>query len=43
VAAEGAVEAKREDGATMKLLFCDVFEMRGGKISKLISYLMERK
>lgn len=41
VVAEGSVRATRSDGTTMDMVFCDVFEMRGGRISKLISYLME--
>jgi ketosteroid isomerase-like protein len=41
VVAEGSVRAQRKDGATMNLVFCDVFEMQGGRIRKLISYLME--
>ncbi len=43
VVAEGTVRAQRADGATMTLMFCDVFEMRGGKIKRLVSYLMEVK
>jgi uncharacterized protein len=43
VVAEGAVRAQRSDGATLNLVFCDVFEMRETKIRKLISYLMEVK
>ncbi len=41
VVAEGSVTATRADGGMMDAVFCDVFEMRGGKIAKLISYLME--
>jgi ketosteroid isomerase-like protein len=41
VVAEGSVRAQRKDGAIMNLVFCDVFEMQGGRIRKLISYLME--
>ena len=40
VVAEGTVRTKRKDGAILNLAFCDVFEMRGGKIKRLISYLM---
>ena len=40
VVAEGRVRAGRTDGTTMDLVFCDVFEMREGKIRKLMSYLM---
>lgn len=40
VVAEGAVLAPRSDGTTLSLVFCDVFEMTGGKIRKLTSYLM---
>jgi ketosteroid isomerase-like protein len=40
VVAEGAVIAPRTDGTVVKLVFCDVFEMRGGRIRKLVSYLM---
>jgi len=43
VVAEGVVRAGRSDGAVMNLVFCDVFEMRGAKIRKLTSYLMEIK
>jgi ketosteroid isomerase-like protein len=42
VVAEGAVRARRTDGTVVNLVFCDVFEMRSGKIRKLISYLMPR-
>jgi uncharacterized protein len=40
VIAEGSVRAGRTDGTTMNLLFCDVFEMKDGKIRKLVSYLV---
>ncbi len=43
VVAEGSVRAPRTDGSHMSLVFCDVFDMRGGKIRRLISYLMEVK
>ena len=43
VVAEGAVQAARRDGGTLDAVFCDVFEMKGGKISRLVSYLMEVK
>jgi ketosteroid isomerase-like protein len=43
VVAEGAVRAPRTDGTVTNLVFCDIFEMRGGRIRRLISYLMERK
>ena len=39
VVAEGTVRAQRKDGGVIDLVFCDVFEMREGKIRKLISYL----
>ena len=41
VVAEGSVRTQRRDGTYLKLAFCDVFEMRGSKIRRLISYLME--
>lgn len=40
VVVEGAVRTKKSDGTVIHLVFCDVFEMRDGKIRKLISYLM---
>ncbi|MFP5246523.1 MAG: nuclear transport factor 2 family protein [Thermoanaerobaculia bacterium] len=40
VIAEGAVRSQKKDGVMFHAVFCDVFEMRDGKISKLISYLM---
>ena len=43
VVAEGSVIASRADGVKLNLVFCDVFEMSGGRIRKLISYLMEIK
>jgi ketosteroid isomerase-like protein len=43
VIAEGTVRAKKKDAEFMNLVFCDVFEMRGGLIQKLTSYLMEVK
>lgn len=43
VVAEGLVRAQRKDGTFLHLAFCDVFEMQGGKIRRLISYLMETK
>lgn len=43
VVAEGAVRARRNDGATLLLAMCDVFEMRDGKIRRLTSYLMEKR
>ena len=41
VVAEGTVRATRRDGTAMDLAYCDVFEMRGGLIKRLISYLVE--
>jgi ketosteroid isomerase-like protein len=43
VVAEGSVRTRRTDGTILHLAFCDVFEMQGGKIRKLISYLMEAR
>ena len=43
VVAEGSVRAPKEDGTFLNLVFCDVFDMRNGKIRRLISYLMETK
>ena len=43
VVAEGSVTSARADGGMLNAVFCDVFEMRGGKVSKLISYVMEIK
>jgi uncharacterized protein len=41
VVAEGTVRASRSDGGVLNAVFCDVFEMRDGRIQRLISYLME--
>jgi uncharacterized protein len=41
VVAEGTVRTQRKDGTFLNLAFCDVFNMQGGKIRRLISYLME--
>ena len=43
VVAEGAVRAPKQDGGLLNLVFCVVFDMRDGKIRRLVSYLMETK
>jgi uncharacterized protein len=43
VVAEGSVRAQKRDGTFLDLVFCDVFDMRDGKIRRLISYLVEAK
>ncbi len=40
VVAEGFVRARRSDGIFLDLAMCDVFDMEGGKIRRLTSYLM---
>jgi ketosteroid isomerase-like protein len=40
VVAEGTVRAPKEDGTVLNLIFCDVFDMRDGKIRRLVSYLV---
>ena len=40
VFAEGFVRTELADGTRLHLAMCDVFEMRGGKIRRLTSYLM---
>jgi ketosteroid isomerase-like protein len=41
VVAEGSVRTQRTDGTFLNLAFCDVCEMQGSKIRRLVSYLME--
>lgn len=43
VVAEGEVRAQKATGEAFGAVFCDVFEMQGGKIRRLTSYLMEVK
>lgn len=43
VVVEGFVRAPKADGTFLDLVFCDVFDMRQGKIRRLISYLVETK
>ncbi len=43
VVAEGSVRALKQDGTLLDLVFCDVFDMRDGKVRRLVSYLMETK
>jgi ketosteroid isomerase-like protein len=43
VVAEGKVRSARRDGGVLNAVFCDVFELRDGKIERLTSYLMEVK
>lgn len=38
VIAEGAVRARWREGGLLEAVFCDVFEMAGGRISRLITY-----
>ena len=42
VVAEGSVRAPKQDGTFLDLVFCDVFDMKNGKIRRLVSYLMEQ-
>ena len=42
VVAEGAVQAALTTGGRVDALFCDVFHFRGDKISRLVSYLVDR-
>lgn len=41
VVAEGRVSPTRKDGSVVRLVFCDVFELREGLIARLTSYLMD--
>lgn len=41
VIVEGHVESKRTDGSQLQIAFCDIFDMRDGKIQRLTSYLMQ--
>jgi ketosteroid isomerase-like protein len=43
VVAEGAVRVQKKAGGMLTAVFCDVFVMRAGRISQLISYLVEVK
>jgi len=43
VVAEGSVRAPKQAGTFLDLVFCDVFDMRNGKIRRLVSYLLETK
>ncbi|HYH08800.1 MAG TPA: nuclear transport factor 2 family protein [Thermoanaerobaculia bacterium] len=40
VIAEGTVQAHHKEHGVLHLAMCDVFEMRGGKIRKLTSFLL---
>lgn len=42
VVAEGTVRTRKKEGEVVDLAFCDVFEMRGGLVRRLISYLMPK-
>jgi ketosteroid isomerase-like protein len=41
VIAEGTVRTRARGGEVVNLAYCDVFEMRGGKIRRLVSYLVQ--
>jgi ketosteroid isomerase-like protein len=43
VVAEGSVRTQRKAGGFLNARFCDVFVMQGGKIKRLITYIMEDK
>jgi ketosteroid isomerase-like protein len=43
VVAEGSVRTERKAGGFLNAVFCDVFVMRSGKISRLITYFVELK
>lgn len=43
VVAEGTVLTKLKGGPVLPMVFCDVFEMRGGKIAKLIGFIAQPK
>lgn len=40
VVAEGVVRGRRSDGVAFGASFCDVFEMRDGRIARLVGYLV---
>jgi ketosteroid isomerase-like protein len=40
VVAEGSVRARKRDGDYLNAVFCDVFTVRGGKIKRLVTYLV---
>jgi ketosteroid isomerase-like protein len=40
VVVEGTVLTRKKGGPELLLAFCDVFELKGGKIARLTSYLM---
>jgi ketosteroid isomerase-like protein len=42
VVAEGAVQASLEAGGRIDALFCDVFQFRGDKICRLVTYQVDR-
>ena len=41
VVAEGSVRTQKRDGGELCLRFCDVFDMKAGKIARLTSYLTD--
>jgi len=41
--AEGSVRTQKRDGGELRLRFCDVFDMKAGKIARLTSYLTDFK
>ena len=43
VIAEGTIRAQRREGGLLNAVYCDAFTMQGGKIKRLVSYLMELK
>ena len=43
VVAEGSVRVERRAGGFLDGVFCDVFEMQGGKVRRLITYFVEVK
>ncbi len=43
VVVEGSVRAPKQEGGFLDLVFCDLFDMRDGRIRRLISYLVMMK
>jgi ketosteroid isomerase-like protein len=41
VVVEGVVKTRRKGGPVVPLAFCDVFDLRQGRIRRLVSYLMD--
>jgi ketosteroid isomerase-like protein len=43
VAVDGIVKMEVKDGSPFEMYYCDIYELRSGKVSKIISYVIKKQ